>query len=181
MNKKYLDEKIRRVPDFPKPGIQFYDISTILEDREAWQQLIDELCKPYRNQAIDKIVGIDARGFLLAAAMAYKLNTGLSLIRKKGKLPYKTKEASYKKEYGHDIIEMHVGTIKPGENVLIVDDLLATGGTMLASINLVEQTKGKIIGIEFIINLSFLSGLEKIKVKGYPIHYLISYDNENTK
>lgn len=181
MDKKYLDEKIRRVADFPKPGILFYDITTILEDKKAWHQLIDELCQPYEGQIIDKIVGIDARGFLLAAAMGYKLNTGISLVRKKGKLPYKTKEASYEKEYGYDTIEMHMDTIKPGEKVLIVDDLLATGGTMLACIDLVEQMKAKILGIEFIINLSFLPGLEKIKAKGYPINYLISYDSEKVE
>lgn len=181
MNKQYLDQKIRRVPNFPKPGILFYDITTVLEDKEAWQQLVDELCKKYEDIKIDKIVGIDARGFLLAAAMGYKLKTGISLIRKKGKLPYKTKEASYEKEYGFDTIEMHQDTIKPGEKVLIVDDLLATGGTMLASIDLVEQMQGKIIGIQFVINLSFLPGLEKIKSKGYPINYLISYDSEKVE
>jgi len=181
MNKKYLDQKIRRVSNFPKKGVLFYDITTVLEDKDAWRQLIDELCRPYMNQKIDKIVGIDARGFLLAAAMGYKLNTGISLIRKKGKLPYKTKQVKYEKEYGYDTIEIHMDTIKPGEKVLMVDDLLATGGTMLASISLVEQMQGKIIGIELAINLSFLPGLKKLQTKGYPIHYLISYDSEKTK
>lgn len=178
MDKKYLDQKIRKVPNFPKKGVLFYDITTLLEDKGAWQQLIDELCQPYQKEKIDKIVGIDARGFLLAAAMGYKLKTGISLVRKKGKLPYRTKEAIYEKEYGYDTVAMHQDTIKPGEKVLIVDDLLATGGTMLASINLVEQMQGKIIGLAFIINLSFLPGLQKLQAKGYPIRYLISYDNE---
>jgi adenine phosphoribosyltransferase len=110
--------------------------------------------------------------------MAYKLGCGLSVVRKQGKLPYKTKSAGYEKEYGPDIIEMHEDTIRPGEKVVIADDLLATGGTMLATVELVRQLKGEIIGIDFIINLSFLSGLEKLKQLGCPVNYLIEYDSE---
>ncbi len=178
MERKFLDQKIRKVPNFPKEGVLFYDVTTLFEDKDLWRQLIDELCLPYQNKKIDKIVGIDARGFLLAAAMGYKLNTGISLVRKKGKLPYQTKQATYEKEYGPDTIEMHADTIRPGETVLIADDLLATGGTIMAAIDLVEQMQGKIIGLEFIINLSFLPGLKKLQARGFQPHYLIDYDNE---
>lgn len=181
MDKNYLDQRIRKVPNWPKEGILFYDITTLFEDGECFRLMIDELCQKYEGQKIDKVVGIDARGFLLASTMAYKLGAGVSMVRKKGKLPYKTKQASYEKEYGPDIIEMHEDTIKPGEKIIIVDDLLATGGTMLASIDLVKQMGGEIIGIDFIVNLSFLPGLEKLKTQGYNVNYLIDYDNEAIK
>ncbi len=181
MDKTYLDARIRKVPNWPKAGILFYDITTLFEDGECHKMMIDELCKRYEGQKIDKVVGIDARGFLLASTMAYKLGAGVSMVRKKGKLPYKTKQASYEKEYGPDIIEMHEDTIKAGEKVIIADDLLATGGTMLASIDLVKQMGGDIVGIDFIINLSFLPGLEKLKAAGYDVHYLVDYDNEKIK
>jgi len=181
MDKQYLDQRIRKVPDFPKAGILFYDVTTLFEDGQCFKKIIDEMCQNYVGQKIDKVVGIDARGFLLASTMAYKLGAGVSIVRKKGKLPYKAKQASYEKEYGPDTIEMHEDTIKPGEKVIIADDLLATGGTMLATIDLVKQMGGEIIGIDFIINLSFLSGLEKLKEQGYQVHYLIEYDSEKVK
>ena len=181
MDKNYLDQRIRKVPDFPKAGILFYDVTTLFEDAGAFRKVVDELADKYQGQQIDKIVGIDARGFLLASAMAYKLGCGLSIVRKQGKLPYKTKSAGYQKEYGPDIIEMHEDTIKAGERVVIADDLLATGGTMLAAVDLVRQLQGEIAGIEFIINLSFLPGLGKLKALGYPINYLIDYDSEEIK
>ena len=179
MDRDYLDQRIRKVPNFPKQGILFYDVTTLFEDGQAYKKIIDEMCKKYEGQKIDKIVGIDARGFLLASTMAYKLGAGISLVRKKGKLPFNSKTATYQKEYGPDTIEMHDDTIRSGEKVVIVDDLLATGGTMLASIDLVKQLQGDIIGIDFIINLSFLPGMEKLK--DYPVHYLIDYDNEEVK
>ncbi|OGY49600.1 MAG: adenine phosphoribosyltransferase [Candidatus Buchananbacteria bacterium RIFCSPHIGHO2_01_FULL_46_12] len=178
MDKAYLDARIRKIPNFPKEGILFYDVTTLFEDAACFKQMIDEICKNYEGQKIDKVVGIDARGFLLASTMAYKLNAGISVVRKKGKLPHKTKQASYEKEYGPDIVEMHEDTIKPGEKVVIADDLLATGGTMSAAIDLVKQMGGEIAGIDFIINLSFLPGLEKLKEFGYPVHFLVDYDNE---
>jgi len=181
MDKTYLDQRIRKVPNWPKAGILFYDITTLFEDGPCFKLMIDEMCRKYEGQKIDKIVGIDARGFLLASTMAYKLGAGVSMVRKKGKLPYKTKQASYEKEYGPDIIEMHEDTIKAGEKIIMADDLLATGGTMLASIDLVKQMGGEIIGIDFIINLSFLPGWEKLKAAGYEAHYLIDYDNEEIK
>jgi len=179
MDRDYLDQRIRKIPNFPKEGILFYDVTTLFEDAACFKKIVDELCQRYKGQKIDKIVGIDARGFLLASTMAYILGAGISIVRKKGKLPFRAKQASYEKEYGPDTIEMHEDTVKPGEKVIIVDDLLATGGTMLATIDLVEQMEGEIVGIEFIINLSFLPGMEKLK--DYPAHYLIDYDNEEVK
>ena len=178
MDRAYLDRRIRKIPNFPKEGILFYDVTTLFEDAACFKQMIDELCKNYEGKKIDKVVGIDARGFLLASTMAYKLNAGISVVRKKGKLPHKTKQASYEKEYGPDIVEMHEDTIKPGEKVVIADDLLATGGTMSAAIDMVKQMGGEIVGIDFIINLSFLPGLEKLREFGYPVHFLVDYDNE---
>ena len=176
-----LDSKIRKVPNWPKEGILFYDITTLLEDPEAFRYVVDKMIEPFKNEKIDKIVAIDARGFLLATPIALELNVGVCLVRKKGKLPYKTIEASYQKEYGPDTITMNEDTIKPGEKVLIVDDLLATGGTMLATVDLIKQLGGEIVGIDLIINLSFLSGLAKLKERGLDVHYLIEYDNEEVK
>lgn len=178
MERAYFDERIRKIPNFPKPGVLFYDITTLFEDAQAFRSAMDELCKNYAGNKIDKVVGIDARGFLLASVMAYKLNAGISIVRKIGKLPRKTHSVSYEKEYGPDVVEMHEGTIKPGERVVIADDLLATGGTMLSAVKLVEQTEGKIVGIDFIIALTFLPGLKKLQERGYPVHSLIDYDNE---
>ncbi|MFA6322092.1 MAG: adenine phosphoribosyltransferase [Candidatus Buchananbacteria bacterium] len=181
MDKTYLDQRIRKIPNFPKEGILFYDVTTLFEDAECFKKMIDEICQKYEGQKVDKVVGIDARGFLLASTMAYKLGAGISIVRKQGKLPGKTKQASYEKEYGPDIIEMHDDTIKSGEKVIIADDLLATGGTMSAAIDLVKQMGGEIVGIDFIINLSFLPGLEKLKSLGYDVNYLVDYDNEKIK
>ncbi|MDD5109759.1 MAG: adenine phosphoribosyltransferase [Patescibacteria group bacterium] len=178
MDRNFLDQRIRKIPDFPKPGVLFYDITTLFEDAQAFREVMDVLSANYAGKKVDKVVGIDARGFLLASVMAYKLNAGISIVRKKGKLPYKTKSASYEKEYGPDVIEMHEGTIKPGESVVIADDLLATGGTMLSTVQLVEQMGGKIMGIDFIIALTFLPGLKKLQARGFPVHYLIDYDHE---
>jgi adenine phosphoribosyltransferase len=181
MDKNYLDRHIRKIPNFPKPGILFYDITTLFEDAEVLKKIVDDISEFYKDKKINKVVGIDARGFLMASAVAYKLGAGVSIVRKQGKLPHKTFEASYEKEYGLDTIEMHDDTIKPGERVIITDDLLATGGTMLATVDLVEKLKGEIIGIELIINLSFLPGLKKLQERKLPVRYMIDYDNEDIK
>ena len=170
--KKY----IREVPDWPKSGVNFKDITTLLENKEIFKVMIDKMCEPYKGMQIDKVVAIDARGFLLASVMAYKLGVGVSLVRKKGKLPFKTKEREYTLEYASEIIEMHEDTIKPNEKVVIVDDLVATGGTILATCELVEEMGGEIVGISFVIDLPFLGGSEKLKK--YDLHYLVSYDSE---
>jgi len=171
-----LKTKIREIPDWPIKGVNFKDISTIIEDAEAFKYVIDNLLAPYQNQKIDKVVGIDARGFLLCSAMAYQLKTGCVMIRKKGKLPSKTINKDYALEYGTNTIEMHEDSVKPGEKIIIVDDLLATGGTMAAAIDLVKQLGGDIVGISYIIDLVFLKGKEKLK--GYPIYALVEYESE---
>lgn len=166
--------KIREIPDWPQRGVSFKDITPLLQDKELFQKMIEALAKPYRGVKIDKIVGIDARGFLLASALAYELNTGLVIVRKKGKLPHKTVSKEYELEYGSNTLEMHLDAIAPGERVLIVDDVLATGGTMEATVGLVETLEGEVVGISFLIELGFLNGREKLK--GHAMHSLIEYD-----
>jgi len=180
MEQNYLDRHIRKIPDFPKPGILFYDVTTLFEDAAAFKLVIDEMFERYAERKIDKVVGIDARGFLLASALAYRLGAGVAVARKKGKLPFKTIGASYEKEYGPDVIEMHEDAIKPGETVIIVDDLLATGGTMMATVELVERLGGTIVGIEFLVKLGFLSGWAKLNNKGYRANFLLEYNSEKT-
>ncbi len=171
-----LKSKIREIPDWPIKGVNFKDISTIIEDPASLKYVIDKLLEPYQCQKIDKVVGIDARGFLLCSAMAYQLNAGCVMIRKKGKLPWKTISKDYALEYGTNTIEMHEDSIKPGEKVIIVDDLLATGGTMAATVDLVKRLGGEIVGISFIIELLFLKG--RGKLGDYPVYALVEYDKE---
>ena len=171
-----LKKYIREISDWPIKGVGFKDITTILSDPVIFKYTIDELAKPYLGQKIDKVVAIDARGFLLATPVAYQLNAGVSLVRKKGKLPFSTIEESYQMEYGPNTLTMHQDAVLPGEKVIIVDDLLATGGTLEASIKMVEKLGGQIIGCSFIIDLPFLGGSQKLSQ--YPLHYLVSYDAE---
>ncbi len=170
---KLIKSKIREIPDWPKRGVSFKDITPLLADKNAFRDMIDLLAKPYRGQKIDKIVGIDARGFILAAALAYKLNTGLAIVRKKGKLPAKTIRQEYTLEYASNVLEMHEDAILPGEKVLLVDDVLATGGTMKCAIDMVKKLKGKIVGVDFLIELKFLNGRKNFT--GYRVRSLIKY------
>lgn len=170
-----IKSNIREIPDWPEKGVSFKDITPLLQDKDIFSKLIDELAKPYIGKKIDKIVGIDARGFILAAGLAYKLKTGLAIVRKKGKLPFKTISKKYSLEYASNILEMHEDSILPGEKVVIADDVLATGGTMKATIDLVKKLKGKIIGIDFLIELDYLNGRKKIK--GHKIRSLAKYDS----
>ncbi len=172
---KLIKSKIREIPDWPKKGVNFKDITPLIEDSRAFRKIIDAMAKPYLGRKIDKIVGIDARGFILAAALAYKLKSGVAIVRKKGKLPSKKVSKKYALEYGSNTIEMHKDTILAGEKVLLVDDLLATGGTMKAAIDLVEKLKGKIISVDFLIELTFLNGRKKLK--GYKIRSLAKYSS----
>ena len=174
MTRLKLEDKIRDIPDFPKKGIIFKDITPLLQDARYFRQAIDQLAEPFLNQKVDLVVGIDARGFILAAALAYKLNAGLIIIRKKGKLPYKTIAKKYTLEYASETVEMHLDAIKPKQKILLVDDLLATGGTMEAAVDLVNEFKGKILGISFVINLKFLNGEKKLA--GHKIRSLIEYE-----
>jgi adenine phosphoribosyltransferase len=170
---KELKKLIRDVPDFPKKGIIFKDITTLLKDKKGFKQAIDSLAAIFKNMKVDKVAAVESRGFVLGAPLAYKLGAGFILIRKKGKLPYKTVRQSYQLEYGTDILEIHKDAIKPGEKVLIIDDLLATGGTIVATTALLEKLGAKIAGIGFLIELSFLNGRKKLK--GYNMKSLIKY------
>jgi len=173
MNLEDLKSKIRSIPDWPQKGVIFRDITPVLENKKLFRFLIDEIAKFCRRKKIDKIVGIDARGFILASALAYKLKTGLSIVRKKGKLPWKTVRKNYKLEYAAETLEMHKDAVKPGEKILLCDDLLATGGTMKATADLVKKLGGKIVGILFFIELENLRGRKKLK--GYKVKSLIKF------
>ena len=153
-----LTGAIRDVPDFPKPGIVFKDITPLLGDPELFSLIGDVLAEPFRDAGVEKVVGIDARGFIFATQVAERLGAGFVPVRKKGKLPYKTKRRSYSLEYGEDHVEIHIDAVEPGQRVLVVDDLLATGGTAAAARKLVEEVGGKVMGISFLIELAFLEG-----------------------
>jgi adenine phosphoribosyltransferase len=170
---KDLKSYIRNIPGFPKPGILFRDITTLLKDKQAFRSCVNTLAQNYKNKKIDAVVAVEARGFILGGAIAHKLGAGFVPVRKKGKLPYKTASVTYELEYGTDTLEMHEDALNPGDKVLIVDDLLATGGTVKAVTDLVKQRQAKIIGIAFLIELTELKG--KDKLKGYPVYSLIKY------
>lgn len=167
---------IREVPNWPIKGVSFKDITTLIQNSKAFKYVIDKMTEPFLNKKIDKVVAIDARGFLLATPIAYKIGSGVCLVRKKGKLPFKIIEESYKKEYGFDVLTMHQDTIVKGEKILIIDDIIATGGTIETTIKLVKRLGGRVVGISSIIDLPFLGGSKKLKK--YNLHYLISYDEE---
>lgn len=164
---------IRNVPDFPKPGIQFKDITPVLADARLFSGAIDLITQNFKPGSVDAVVGIDARGFIFAAAAAVKLQAGFVPVRKKGKLPYQTHEQDYALEYGSATVAIHVDALKPGSRVLLVDDLLATGGTAAAAAQLVGKLGANILEIGFLIELSFLNGRDKLK--GYPIRSLVTY------
>jgi len=171
-----LKKKIREIPDFPKKGILFYDVTTLLKDAAALKYAVDKIIEHYPKQKvkIDKVVSMESRGFILGSILAYKLQAGFVPIRKPGKLPAKTFTQEFEKEYGKDSFEVHEDAIEKGENVLIIDDLLATGGTAKATIELVKKLGGKIGGLTFLIELDLLKGREKLK--DYDIFSLIHYD-----
>ena len=168
-----LKKKIREVPDFPKPGILFYDLTTLLKDREGLRQVIDLLTQEFEGKEIDIVVGIESRGFIFAPALAYNLNAGLVLVRKKGKLPAESISATYDLEYGQDVLEMHKDAIEPGQRVLIVDDLIATGGTAAATVQMVLQLRGEVVALAFIVELGSQNGREKLN--GFEVFSILSY------
>jgi adenine phosphoribosyltransferase len=168
-----LRAKIREVPDFPKPGILFYDITTLLKDPDAFRESIQLLTEPYQDQRVDVVVGMESRGFIFSAPMAYQLQAGLVPVRKLGKLPAETVSVEYALEYGTNTLEIHKDAISPGQRVLIVDDLLATGGTVHGTIELVERLEGEVVGLAFLVELLFLKGRERLK--GHDIHSVIQY------
>lgn len=167
---------IRNVPDFPKQGIVFRDITTLLKNPTAYHSAINQIMEKFKDKNIDKVVGIESRGFILGAALAYNLGVGFVPIRKPKKLPAETIREEYQLEYGTDAIEIHKDAILPGENILLHDDLLATGGTIIAACKLIEKLGGRIAGISFLIELSFLNGRKLLA--NYEVHSLIKYDSE---
>lgn len=170
---EYLRERIRDVVDFPKPGIVFKDITPILEDRVAFRRSIDLLAERFIGRGIDKVVSVESRGFLFGSALAYALGAGMALVRKPGKLPYRTDRESYALEYGEDALELHVDAIRRGERILLVDDLLATGGTAGATARLVERQGGQVQACAVVIELSFLKGRERLAP--LPVESLLVY------
>ena len=169
----HLKELIREVPDFPKPGINFYDITTLLKDKTGFRETIDLLAEHYRKMPVDVVVGIEARGYFFAPALALALNAGFVPVRKPKKLPHVVKSVDYELEYGTDRLEIHADAIEPGQNVLIIDDVLATGGTASAVAKLVQQLQGRVAGLGFVIELSFLTGRKKLD--GFDVFSLLTY------
>jgi adenine phosphoribosyltransferase len=169
-----VEAAIRDIQDFPKPGIIFKDITPILRSSELFAEVIDLMCEPYSDNRPDYIVAIESRGFIFGSAMAYKLGCGLVPVRKKGKLPHGTYEASYELEYGTAAVEIHTDALEKGDKVVLLDDLLATGGTAGAAVNLIEKLEANIIGIDFLIELAFLDGRKKLE--DYKINTLIVVD-----
>ena len=168
-----LKKYIRNIPDFPKKGILFRDITTLIGDKDQFKKVIGALAKRYAGKKIDAVLAVESRGFIFGGALAYKLGAGFVPVRKKGKLPHKTFQAAYSLEYGEGILEIHQDAIKPGDRVLLIDDLLATGGTLGAVIDLVKKLKGEIAEITFIIELKDLKG--RSKLKGFPVYSMIQY------
>ncbi|WP_017931858.1 adenine phosphoribosyltransferase [Robiginitomaculum antarcticum] len=171
-----LKDTIRTIPDFPVKGIMFRDITTLMTNRHAYHASIVQLCQPYEDLKIDNVAGIEARGFTFAGAMADRLGAGFVPIRKAGKLPGDVYSQSYDLEYGSDILEIHADAIRGQEKVVLVDDLIATGGTAVAAVKLLRKTGAKIVGAAFVVNLPELGGLKKIAAMGIPVTALVSFD-----
>ena len=171
-----LRSVIRTIPDYPKPGIMFRDITTLLADARAFRQTVDALVQPFAGAKIDKVAGIEARGFILAGACAHQLSAGFTPLRKKGKLPHRTVMASYQLEYGVDELHMHEDAVGPGERVLLVDDLIATGGTAEAGVTLLRGAGAEVVAACFIVDLPELGGVERLKRLDVPVSTLIAFD-----
>jgi len=173
-----IKSRIRTIPNYPKPGIMFRDVTTLLGDAQGLRKTVDELVQPFTGNRIDKVAGIEARGFILGGAVAHQLSVGFVPVRKKGKLPWETIGQDYELEYGSDRVEMHRDAIKPGEKVLLVDDLIATGGTAEATLKLIEQAGGEIVGCSFVIDLPDLGGRARLEKLGYAVLTLCSFEGE---
>ncbi len=171
-----LKSLIRTIPDHPKPGIMFRDITTLISDPTGFRASIDGLLKPFVGQSISHVAGIEARGFIVGGAVAYQLGLGFVPIRKKGKLPWKTIGQEYSLEYGLDTIEIHEDAIHPGDRVLLVDDLIATGGSAEAAIELIRRSGGEVIGATFIVDLPELGGAARLRARGIPVHTLVTFE-----
>ena len=173
-----LKSVIRTIPDYPKPGIMFRDITTLLTDARGFRRAVDELVQPLAGAKIDKVAGIEARGFILGGAIAHQLSIGFVPIRKKGKLPYKTISESYELEYGVDEIEVHVDAVREGEKILLVDDLIATGGTAIAAAKLIERAGGDVVLCSFIVDLPDLGGADRLRALGKEVVALVQFEGE---
>ncbi len=171
-----LADSIRSIPDYPKPGIVFRDITTLLGNARAFRRAVDELVQPWAGSKIDKVAGIEARGFILGGAVAHQVSAGFVPIRKKGKLPHTRVSMSYALEYGEDVIEVHADALQPGEKVVLVDDLIATGGTAEAAIKLLHQLGAEVLAACFVIDLPDLGGAEKLRKLGVPVRTLIGFE-----
>jgi adenine phosphoribosyltransferase len=171
-----LRDTIRTIPDYPKPGVMFRDITTLLGNPRALRVAIDRLVEPYVGADIDKVAGIEARGFVLGGAVAHQLSVGFAPVRKKGKLPWRTLRQEYQLEYGVDSVEMHEDALAPGEKVLIIDDLIATGGTALAAVKLIEGLGATVVGASFVIDLPELGGMQKLRDLGLRAEALCAFD-----
>ena len=170
-----LADVIRTIPDYPKPGILFRDITTLLGDARAFRRAVDELVQPFAGLKIDKVAGIEARGFILGGAVAHQLSAGFVPLRKKGKLPHQTRGVEYALEYGTDVIEMHLDAVLEGERVMLIDDLIATGGTALAAIDLLTQAKAEIVAAAFVIDLPELGGADRLRAAGVAVASLVTF------
>ena len=171
-----LKSSIRTIVDYPKPGIMFRDITTLLADARAFRRAVDELVHPWAGSKIDKVAGIEARGFILGGAVAHQLSAGFIPLRKKGKLPYKTVSAEYALEYGTDVIEMHLDACAPGEKVMLVDDLIATGGTALAGLQLLREAGAEVVAAGFVVDLPELGGAARLRAAGVPVSTLVAFE-----
>ena len=171
-----LKTAIRTIPDFPKAGIMFRDITTLFGDARAFRRAVDELVQPFAGKKVDKVAGIEARGFILGGAVAHQLSTGFIPLRKKGKLPHKTVSVEYALEYGTDTIEMHVDGCAAGEKVMLIDDLIATGGTALAAVKLLQDAGAEVVAAGFVIDLPELGGADKLRAAGVPVSTLVAFE-----
>jgi adenine phosphoribosyltransferase len=167
---------IRTIPDYPKPGIMFRDITTLLADARGFRRAVDELVQPFAGMKIDKVAGIEARGFILGGAVAHQLSAGFVPLRKKGKLPHHTRAVEYALEYGSDAMEMHLDAVKPGERVMLVDDLIATGGTALAAVQLLMEAGAEIVAAAFVVDLPELGGAARLRSAGVAVSTLVAFE-----
>ncbi len=173
---RILKDAIRTIPDYPKPGIMFRDITTLLGDAWAFRRAVDELVQPYAGSKVDKVAGIEARGFILGGAVAHQLSAGFVPIRKKGKLPHETVRVSYLLEYGEDEMEMHADALVKGERVILVDDLIATGGTALAAVELLRRLGAEVVAACFVIDLPEIGGADKLRAAGVDVRTLLAFE-----
>ena len=171
-----LRDAIRTIPDYPKPGIMFRDITTLLGDARAFRQAVDQLVAPFAGSKIDKVAGVEARGFILGGAVAHQLSIGFAPVRKRGKLPHATITVEYELEYGSDAIEIHIDAVEPGDRVLLVDDLVATGGTAAAAVTLLRKAGADVVGCAFVIDLPVLGGADRLRAMDAPVTTLLAFE-----